>query len=183
MNTNYLALVLPRSELPQNTEQARKEMWCKSANLLRPALGKLYNSFYPAVRPWDIELNTPFSVLMGDENPIQFSTILAAATMAQDEAVAFHAGELLLNMDADQMSQIGDVLICPVDLSEANPRLKHHALWQIGLHTGGILPDSGIYYMAQKCAVASPEQKDAIMCRLADFALCVAALEVGEAAL
>ena len=68
MKTTQLAVVWPIPELPQNTNQIHQEIWTRTANLLKPGLGMLFDSFYPASRAWGIPLNA-FGVLLGRDAP------------------------------------------------------------------------------------------------------------------
>ena len=178
MKTLHLAVVCPVSGLPQNTEQARREVWAKVTNLLQPDLGKMYDSFYPATSAWGVELNRPFGVLLGREDPVRFLRVLVAAQKVQDAAVEFHMAGLMAGVDLDQVQETDDALICPVHLDGTNQELEMHSYWHLGMAAGAFLPDCGIYYLEQQRAVAGPELANTIAGNLASYAVCVVVLEV-----
>jgi len=178
MKTLHLAVVCPISGLPQNTEQARQAVWAEVTGLLQPNLGKFYSSFYPASSAWGVELNVPYGVLLGRDDPVRFVRIVANATDAQNAAIDFHANALLAGVDPEQVREAGGALICPVHLDGTNRELESHSIWYLGLATGVFLPDCGIYYMAQQSAIARPELRTAIAANLAGYAVCVVRMEV-----
>ncbi len=178
MKTLLLAVVCPVSGLPQNTEQARQAVWAEVTGLLQPALGKLYSSFYPASNAWGVELNVSYGVLLGRDDPARFMRIVVNATAVQNAAIDFHTNALLAGVDAEQVQEVGDTLICPVHLDETNRELESHSIWYLGLAAGVFLPDCGIYYMAQQSAIAKPELRTAIAANLAGYAVCVVRMEV-----
>ncbi len=147
-------------------------------NLLQPGLGKLYDSFYPATSAWGVELNGPYGILLGRDDPAGFVRIAANAAEVQNAAVDFHMAGLLAGVDLDQTHTMGDTLICPVHLDGTDQELEAHSLWHLGLATGVLLPDCGIYYLEQQKAVADEELRRAIAGNLAGYAVCVVVLEV-----
>ena len=178
MKTLLLAVVCPVSGLPQNTEQVCQMVWAEVTGLLQPDLGKFYTSFYPAPRAWGMEMNVPFGVLLGRDDPVRFLHILTMAKEAQDNAAAFHLGGLLNGIDVNQAQMTGDTLVCPVQLDGTNQELEAHSLWLMGIAAGKLMPDCGVYYMQQRRAVAGPDIAKAISNNLAGFAVCTVQLEV-----
>ena len=163
MKFNYLAVIVPVKWLPQNTEQARTQMWGQVTQLLLPNLGKWYSRFYPASTPWGQDIQAPFGVVLGREEPVKFLNLFYRAKRKQDDAVAFHTVGLLSNADLEQAQKIGDTLVCHVTAA--------------AIQSGSFLPDCGIYYLEQKQAVINPEQERAVSGHPADYALCAVTLE------
>lgn len=180
MKTTQLAVVWPVPSPPQNTRQIHQTVWAQTADLLKPGLGTLYASFYPASQAWGVSLNTPFGVLLGRDAPTDFVHILAAATAAQEAAIDFHVKSLLAGVNPDQVREVGSTLICPVHLDGTDKELEGHTLWQIGFASGVPLPDCGVYYAQQQRSLAGAELKKTIASHLAGYALCVVTLETGE---
>ncbi len=180
MNFNYLAVIVPAKWLPQNTEQAHTQMWGQVTQLLLPNLGKLYSRFYPASNPWGQDIQTPFGVVLGREDPIKFLNVFYEAKKDQEKAVTFHTVGLLANTDVEQTQKIGDVLVCHVTAGEHNPELTAHALWHTSMQSGTLMPDCGVYYLEQKRAYLSPEQEKAVVSHPGDYALCAVTLEAME---
>jgi hypothetical protein len=179
MKTTQLAVVWPIPELPQNTNQIHQEIWTRTANLLKPGLGMLFDSFYPASRAWGIPLNA-FGVLLGRDAPAACMGILAAASEVRDAAIDFHINGLLAGVNPDQMRTKGDAIICPVYLDGTDKELEAHSLWQLCFFSGVPMPDCGIYYAQQQRSLAGPEQIKTIASHLAGYAVCVAMLEIRE---
>ena len=180
MNFNYLAVIVPRKWLPQNTEQARTQAWAAVSQLLLPNLGKFYGRFYPAAAPWGQALAYPFSVVLGREDPVAFLNLFYQAGKRQEEAVMFHSVGMLSNINLDQTAQIGDALVCCVTADGSNKALEAHSIWHLAVMEGAFLPDCGLYYLEQKRAVLSPEQERAISAHPGDYALCAVTLELEE---
>ena len=86
MKFNYLAVIVPRKWLPQNTEQTRKQAWAAVTQLLLPDLGKFYSRFYPASQPWGQDISAPYSVVLGREDPVAFLNVFHQAKKKQEEA-------------------------------------------------------------------------------------------------
>ena len=181
MNFNYLVVIMPRKWLPQNTEQARTQAWAAVSQLLLPNLGKFYGRFYPAAAPWGQALAYPFSVVLGREDPVTFLNALYQAKQKQDDAIAFHSVGMLNNINFDQTERIGDTLVCHVTADKSSDALRAHSLWHLTMMEGEPLPDCGLYFMEQTCAVIDPGLEKAIAAHPGDYALCAVTLEEMEA--
>ena len=179
MKFNYLAVIVPRKWLPQNTEQTRKQAWAAVTQLLLPDLGKFYSRFYPASQPWGQDISAPYSVVLGREDPVTFLNVFHQAKKKQEEAISFHEIGMLSNINLEQTQKIGDTLICHVN-AESNEAMQAHSLWHLAMAEGGPLPDCGLYYLEQKRAVLSPEQEKAVSACPGDYALCAVTLELEE---
>ena len=165
-----MAVVVPVDQLTGSKAALSAQVWGQVSNLLMPALGKLYRQFYP---PND---TSPFSVVLGCQEPELFLTLFLAGQQTQQEAVAFHAAAMIKKADMDNAQKAGDSLICPVVVDGSDPELMIHALWHISLQKGAPLPDCGIYYTALGRAVASQEEQRAILSNPAGYAICIVRL-------
>jgi len=179
MKFNYLAVIVPAKWLPQNTEQARSQVWAQVIQLMLPDLGKLYTRFYPASHPWGQDIQTPFSVVLGKEDPVRFLNVFYRAKRKQEEAVTFHSVGMLENINLEQTDRIKDTLVCYVN-ADSSEALTAHTLWHMAVASGSLMPDCGIYYLEQKQAVIHPEQEKAVSGHPSDYALCAVTLEVME---
>jgi len=180
MKYNFLAVIIPMKWLPQNKERARTQAWTVTSQKLLPDLGRLYSRFYPASRPWGQEVPEPFSVVLGNENPVTFLNVYYQAKKKQEEAATFHSTGMLKNIDWDRTQKVGDTLICNVVADGNNPALEAHSFWHLAMMSGRLMPDCGIYYMEQQKSVINPEQERAVSAHLSDYALCAVALEFME---
>ena len=55
-----------------------------------------------------------------------------------------------------------DAPFCTVVVDSSDPAQTTHALWQIALHEGALLPDCGVYYVKTGKALASQKEQEAI---------------------
>lgn len=177
MRFNNLVVVIPMKWLPQNTEQARTQVWTMTSQLLLPNLGKLYARMYPAACPWEQNISDPFGVVLGQEDPVTFLNLFYHAKKKQEKSVSFHMDGMLSNISSEQTKRIGDSLICYVNADGSNEALTSHTIWNLAVSEGTILPDCGLYYLEQKRAVVSPEQEKAVSSHPGDYALCAVTLE------
>lgn len=177
MKINYLAVIVPRKWLPQNTEQARAQAWAAVTQLLLPDLGKFYTRFYPASQPWGYDISVPFSVVLGQEDPVTFLNVYHRAKKKLDEAISFHTYGMLGNINLGEMEQIGDVLVCHITVDQKSKALEAHSIWHWAVMEGAFLPDCGLYHLEQKQAFLSLEQERAVSIRPGDYALCAVAME------
>lgn len=180
MKFNYLAVIVPRKWLPQNTDQTRKQAWAAVTQLLLPDLGKFYSRFYPASQPWGQDISAPYSVVLGWEDPVAFLNLFHQAKKKQEEAIAYHSMGMLNNINLDQTERIGKALVCHVTADGSNEALQAHSIWHLAVMEGAFLPDCGLYYLEQKRAVLSPEQEKAVSACPGDYALCAVTLELEE---
>ena len=179
MKFNYLVVIVPIKWLPQNTEQARTQVWAAVTQLLLPDLGKWYARFYPANHPWGQSVSAPYSVVLGREDPVAFLNVFYQAKKRRDEAVDFHSAGMLSNINFEQTQQIGDTLICHVN-AESSEALQAHSAWHLAVMEGAFLPDCGLYFLEQKRTVIPPEQEKAVSAHPSDYALCAVTLEAME---
>ncbi len=181
MKYNFLAVIIPRKWLPQNTEQARTQAWAMTSQKLLTDLGRMYSRFYPASRPWGQEVPEPFSVVLGNEDPVNFLNVFYRAKKEQEAAAAFHSAGLLSNIDLEHTQKIGDALICHVVADGSNQALEAHSFWHLAVMSGSLMPDCGVYFLEQKQAMVSTEQVNNVTAHPSDYALCMVTLEaMGE---
>jgi len=180
MKYNFLAVIIPRKWLPQNTEQARTQAWAMTSQTLLSDLGEFYSRFYPASRPWGQEVPELFSVVLGNEDPVTFLNVFYQAKKKQEEAAAFHSAGMLSNIDLEHTQKIGDTLICHVVVDGSNQALEAHSMWHLAVMSGSLMPDCGVYYLEQKQAMVSPDQVKAVTTHPADYALCAVTLDMEE---
>ena len=69
-------------------------------------------------------------------------------------------------------------LVCHVTADGSSDALKAHSLWHLTMMEGTPLPDCGLYFMEQKCAVINPGLEKAVAARPGDYALCAVTLEM-----
>ena len=104
------------------------------------------------------------------------------ACRAQTSAIRFHARELLKTVDPSLLEKAieEDAPFCTVEIDGSDPVRTAHAVWQIALYEGALLPDCGVYYANLGKSQASQEEQDAILANAAGYALCMVTLELKE---
>lgn len=177
MKANHLAIIFPAGKLPQNTRQACAAVWSKTSRLLLRNMGKLYASFHPAARPWDVGIRTPFGVVLGRDDPALFLSLFFKARRKQRMSIEYHLGSALAATGFDNLRMVGDTLVCPVILDGKDKLLESHIFWQAALASGVILPDCGVYYAEWGRSTVEMGMEKTIESNPADYALCVATLE------
>lgn len=182
MNVNHLAVIVPVDEMLQGEEHTMEEVWGTVTHLLLPCLGKCYEKFYPSKSAWGRRISAPFSVVLGKDSPNQFVDLYRAACRAQTSAIHFHAEELLKTIDPCLLEKAmkAHAPFCTVVVDGSDPIQAGHAVWQIALHDGALLPDCGVYYVGLDKARASPEEQKAILANIAGYALSMVTLEFKE---
>ncbi len=178
MRANHLAVVFSAKGLPQNTVHACGNIWTQTSRMLLPGLGTFYDRFHPAVRPWDVEIPMPFSVVLGRDDPCRFLRLYFRAREFQERSIGFHVTNALAETDAGKLQAAGDILICPVTLDGTNAHLEAHVLWHTAMAQGTILPDCGVYYAEQKRSTVEPGFEKSVESTPANYALCVVTMEV-----
>ena len=180
MLESKIAVVVPIREITAEADHASVNVWSRVVALLKPALGILYDKFYPSARAWGHDVHTPFSVVFGKQAPQQFLALFKAAREAQSRAVAYHLAGMLSPEDLDKAQQCGDFLIYQIGLGDGDKDKAFHALWHLFLQKGATFPDCGIYYAEWGRAVASQGEIQSIFQRLSDYAICIVTLEKDE---
>lgn len=176
----HLAVVFPAKGMPQNMGQARGAVWAETSRLLLPGMGKLYDAFYPAARPWGIGLRVPFSVVLGWDDPYRFLQLYVRARQFREESICIHVDGTLAETGLEKLQAAGDTLICPVTLDGTNKRLEGHILWHMAIASGTILPDCGVYYVERKRSIVEPGLEKLIESHPEDYALCMVTMEQRE---
>lgn len=184
MYGNYLAVMVSTKGIPQDAEKAREEVWGTVTNLLLPDLGKLYDKFYPGECAWGHRISEPFSVILGNEASERFLALYLRACRAQSSAIHFHTEELVKTVDPRLLEQTmrEHTPFCTVEIDGSDPAQTTHALWQVALHNGLLLPDCGVYYAELSKALASPDEQKEVLNNPAGYALCMVTLELREGA-
>lgn len=136
MKENHLAIVFPVKGLPQNTAHACEAVWAQTGRMLLPGLGKLYDRFYPAAQPWNVDIPTPFSIVLGRDDPCLFLRLYFRAREFRESSIDFHVGSTLAETGFENLKADGDTLICPVKLDGTNKRLEGHILWHMAMASG-----------------------------------------------
>ena len=177
MKACHLAVVFPAKGLPRNTVQACGALWTQTSRMLLPGLGRFYDRFHPAAQPWGVDIETPFSVVLGRDDPCLFLRLYFRAREFRKESVDVHVGGTLIETGPEKLRAEGDILICPVKLDGTNKRLEAHIFWHAAMAQGVILPDCGVYYAERKRSAADVNFEKSVESAPADYALSMVTME------
>ena len=180
MPISHMAVIVSMDGFPSDKERAREQVWGTVSNLLLPALGKLYERFYPAAAAWGEKINEPYSVILGNTRPDLFLLFFAKANIVQSRSIAYHIDELVRTVYPYQFIETQGSIVCPVVVDGSNQEQMSHAIWHLSLHRGAPLPDCGIYYTSLGRALATDEEERAVLGNPSGYALCVVTLEAVE---
>ena len=171
MQNNYVAMVIQINDVSNAT--AYEKVWKIAENVLTTEL-KSINSFEPAARPWDIELNRPYGIVFGAKDRDKFLEIYKKAKMMQYNAAIRHCDMIKRSLETAEVigssnngTQIFKILMAkkPDDLI--------NIFWLELLCNGIFLPDAGIYY-CNNCGLQYDDETDRKIIRNIDnYAICV----------
>lgn len=174
MGKHYLSLVVPTKGL--STNSVVSEVWGEVTKQLLPYMGKLYTRFYPKIQIENQRAVNPYGVILGKNKPDTFLELYAMAKIEQQNALEHHLKPLIDQANSNPDLSVDNTLVCVIN-DDSSTEVKSHALWNLILHEGAILPDCGIYYTGLGRALVSPEKDVEIFKHLSDYAICVVVLE------
>ncbi|WP_419035329.1 hypothetical protein [Dysosmobacter sp.] len=180
MTARPLALIVPAAGLPKDDSTAQCAVWSAAASLLQPDIGKKFSKFYPQLRLEKRGICVPFGVTLGRANPPLFRDLYREALDRQSDAVTYHLAGMLSRLDPDHIFKRDETMICPVVVDGSDPELMAHSLWHLEVSQGELLPDCGVYYVAQKRALIHPKEVEQIVAHPERHALCMVNLEPPE---
>lgn len=177
MNTGYLAIIVPVDDLEiQSAHALYGAVWSRVSTLLLTQLGKRFTRFEPASLAWRQEIDHPFGVIMGKKDPARFLYFYHAARQHQEAAIRFHMDGFLNGVGDISKAEYGNMAIFTVKVNGNNEAVTHHMLWHASMLGGELLPDGGIYYLAEKESFATDQLDQKVLFNLEGYALCMVAL-------
>ena len=179
--TAVMALLHPTEGLSDDDRALCEQLWAKTTELLKPKLGKLYKRFEPASKAWGNAINKPFGVVLGRSDPQAFLLFYVNAKQAQEKAVKYHMGGVLGSLNFGEEFTEGDlhgVAATPKEGGEED--LSAHLFWHVGMMSGELFPDAGIYYVPARQAVISEALDRQILSSIGNYALSVVRLYAGD---
>lgn len=180
MTARPLALIVPTAGLPKDDSTAQCAVWSAVASLLQPDIGKKFSKFYPQLRLEKREICVPFGVTLGRANPPLFLDLYRESLDRQSDAVTYHVISMLSRLDPNHISEEDGTMICSAVVDGSDPELTFHSLWHLAVSQGDLLPDCGVYYVAQKRAFLEPKEVEQILAHPERHALCMVNLEPPE---
>ena len=179
--TAVMALLHPTEGLSEDDKALCEQLWAKTTELLKPKLGKLYKRFEPAGKAWGNAINKPFGVVLGRSDPQAFLLFYVNAKQAQERAVKYHMGGVLGNLDLGEEFADGNLRGFTATPKEGGEKdMSAHLFWHVGMMTGELFPDAGIYYVPARQAVISEALDRQILSSIGNYALSVVRLYAGD---
>lgn len=177
MYISYLAVVVPVGDLRAESELAiRSAVWSRTTALLLPQLGKWFTRFEPATGAWRKKIDRPFGIIIGKIEPALFRYFYQTAKLHQQAAISFHMDGFLNGVGDINKTKYGDMAIFTVNVNGDNEAVVHHMLWHASMLGGEVLPDGGIYYLAEKESFATNQLDQMVLSNLEGYALCIVTL-------
>ena len=154
-----LAFIVPAEELPADDRTAQGAVWSTVASLLQSGLGRKFSKFYPQLRLEQQGGYAPFGVVLGRAAPPLFRELYRKALDRQAGAIMHHTLNTLSRLNPDQFFEEDGTIVCPAVIDGSDPDLMFHGLWHLAMQQGEILPDCGVYHVAQKAGVSLNRRK------------------------
>lgn len=172
MKTVTMAFLYPTEGLSEDDKTLAEQLWAKTAELLKPNLGKLYTRFEPAGNAWGETIGKPFGVVPGRSDPRMFLLLYGNARERQGEAVKFHTSGFLGNLEiGESFEEDGRRGFTMNPKNGKGPDISMHLSWHIGMMAGQILPDAGIYYVPARQAAIGDALEQQILSGVGNYAL------------
>lgn len=175
-----LALIVPAEGLPADDRTAQGAVWSTVASLLQSGLGRKFSKFYPQLRLEQQGGYAPFGVVLGRAAPPLFRELYRKALDRQAGAIMHHTLNTLSRLNPDQFFEEDGTIVCPAVIDGSDPDLMFHGLWHLAMQQGEILPDCGVYHVAQKRASIEPKEVQQTLAHPERYALCMVCLEPPE---
>ena len=175
-----LALIVPAEGLPADDRTAQGAVWSTVASLLQSGLGRKFSKFYPQLRLEQQGGYAPFGVVLGRAAPPLFRELYRKALDRQAGAIMHHTLNTLSRLNPDQFFEEDGTIVCPAVIDGSDPDLMFHGLWHLAMQQGEILPDCGVYHVAQKRAPIEPKEVQQTLAHPERYALCMVCLEPPE---
>lgn len=171
MRKAEMAIVYPTAGMSGSNDEVRLNIWSQTAALLKPHLGKLYDRFEAADSAWDEKIGSPYGVILGKDSPEQFLYFYSVGKKLQSRAVDYHLRGFLGSMDIIDKSEDAERGFTMSPKARAEDAVAAHAFWHVGMMSGELFPDAGIYFAAARQAVIGDKLHQEIMKNIGDYAI------------
>ena len=166
MLTTNLAIVAPVTEADDRT--TREAVWQQVTELVRPQMGKL--------GAWGQKVSSPYSVILGRNEPALFLYFYASAKHQLDERAKAHLDGFMEHLEIGNEQTVGDTKMCTAYLKGDTAEARSHMEWHIASMFGELMPDCGIYFLREGRSYMTEDEHKKILCNMKDYAICVVKL-------
>ena len=147
MLTTNLAIVAPVTEADDRT--AREAVWQQVTERIVPQMGKLCTRFEPSGGAWGQKVSSPYSVILGRNEPALFLYFYASAKHQLDERAKAHLDGFMEHLEIGNEQTVGDTKMCTAYLKGNTAEARSHMEWHIASMFGELMPDCGIYFLRE----------------------------------
>jgi len=173
MRINPLAVIVPADLAAGDENRLRYTVWQTVSELLLPKLGKDFSRFEPATVAWNQRLDKPFGVVLGRSDPALFLYYYTTAKAMQQDMINRHMAAFMGNIEPLAKSEKGGMAIYAMEVKGDGKELGAHLAWHLGMMTGELQPDCGLYFVAEKEAYAHDALERKVLSNMERYALCM----------
>lgn len=174
MLTTNLAMIAPVTEADDRA--ARETVWQQVTERIVPQMGKLCTRFEPSGGAWGQKVSSPYSVILGRNEPALFLYFYASAKQQLDERAKAHLDGFMEHLEIGNEQTVGDTKMCTAYLKGNTAEARSHMEWHIASMFGELMPDCGIYFLREGRSYLKEAEHQKILCNMKDYAVCVVKL-------
>lgn len=174
MSTTNLAMIVPVTE--EDDQTAREAVWQQVTERILPQMGKLCTRFEPSGGAWGQKVSSPYSVILGRNEPALFLYFYASAKHQLDERAKAHLDGFMEHLEIGNEQTVGDTKMCTAYLKGDTAEARSHMEWHIASMFGELMPDCGIYFLREGRSYLNEAEHKKILCNMKDYAICVVKL-------
>ena len=172
--TKDIAIIVPVTDPDDQT--AREAVWQQVTERIIPQMGKLCTRFEPSAGAWGQKLSSPYSVILGRNEPALFLYFYASAKHQLDERAKAHLAGFMEHLEIGNEQTVGDTKMCTAYLKGDTAEARSHMEWHIANMFGELMPDCGIYFLREGRSYLKEAEHQKILCNMKDYAICVVKL-------
>ena len=174
MLTTNLAVVAPVTEADDRA--AREVVWQQVTERIVPQMGTLCTRFEPSAGAWGQKVSSPYSVILGRNEPALFLYFYASAKRQLDECAKAHFDGFMEHLEFGNEQTVGNTKMCTAYFKGDTAEARGHMEWHIASMFGELMPDCGIYFLREGRSYLKEAEHQKILCNMKDYAICVVKL-------
>ena len=164
MLTTNLAIVAPVTEADDRA--AREAVWQQVTERILPQMGKLCTRFEPSAGAWGQKVSSPYSVILGRNEPALFLYFYASAKHQLDERAKAHLDGFMEHLEIGNEQTVGDTKMCTAYFKGDTADARSHMEWHIASMFGELMPDCGIYFLREGRSYMTEDEHKKILCNM-----------------
>ena len=136
--TKDIAIIVPVTDPDDQT--AREAVWQQVTERILPQMGKLCTRFEPSAGAWGQKLSSPYSVILGRNEPALFLYFYASAKHQLDERAKAHLAGFMEHLEIGNEQTVGDTKMCTAYLKGDTAEARSHMEWRADAGLRDLLP-------------------------------------------